>query len=114
MPIFKDGTVYRHAMLLEGLHDDNSYQGGGLAIFRQSYGESYAKQGLFGAGFMLVNYMVDGLGEHVEERIFGEAVPIDINKTGGTIPSDIGTIDDLRKLLEDLKQTSKEFGEKSY
>lgn len=68
----------------------------------------------FGAGFMLVNYMVDGLGEHVEERIFGEAVPIDINKTGGTIPSDIGTIDDLRKLLEDLKQTSKEFGEKSY
>jgi hypothetical protein len=68
----------------------------------------------FGAGFRLVNYMVDGLGEHVEERSFGKAVPIDINKTGGTIPSDIGTIDDLRKLLEDLKETSKEFGKKTY
>ena len=68
----------------------------------------------FGAGFMLVNFMVDGLAEPVEEKIFGEAVPIDINKTGGTIPSDIGTIDDLRKLLEDLKQTSKEFGKKTY
>ena len=68
----------------------------------------------FGAGFMLVNYMVDGLGEHIEETIFGEAVPIDINKTGGTISSEIGTIDDLRKLLEDLKETSKEFGKKTY
>eukprot|EP00980_Cylindrotheca_fusiformis_P031809 scaffold27021_cov2942-Cylindrotheca_fusiformis.AAC.2 len=42
-------------------------------------------------GFMLVNYIVDELGEHVEEKIFGEAVPLDINKTGGTIPGDIGT-----------------------
>ena len=29
----------------------------------------------FGAGFMLVNYMLDGLGKHVEDRIFGEAIP---------------------------------------
>ena len=68
----------------------------------------------FGAGFMLVNYIVDELGEHVEEKIFGEAVPIDINKTGGTIPGDIGTVNDLRSLLEDLKSTSQEFTKKTY
>jgi len=68
----------------------------------------------FGAGFMLVNYMLDRLGKHIEDRIFGEAIPIDINKTGGAIPSDIGTIDDLRTLLEDLKETSKKFGTKTY
>jgi len=67
-----------------------------------------------GAGFMLVNYIVDGLGEPVEEKFFGEAVPIDINKTGGTIPGDIGTVEDLRSLLEDLKATSKEFTKKTY
>ena len=65
----------------------------------------------FGAGFMLVNYIVDELGEHVEEKIFGE---IDINKTGGTIPGDIGTVNDLRSLLEDLKSTSQEFTRKTY
>lgn len=48
----------------------------------------------FGAGFMLVNYLVDGLKKHVEEKIFGEAVPININRTGGTIPGDIGTVND--------------------
>lgn len=68
----------------------------------------------FGAGFMLVNYIVDELGEYVEEKIFGEAVPIDINTTGGTIPGDIGTVNDLRSLLEDLKLTSKEFAKKTY
>ena len=68
----------------------------------------------FGAAFMIVNYIVDGLGESVEEKIFGEAVPIDINKTGGTIPGDIGTVEDLRSLLEDLKLTSKEFTKKTY
>lgn len=31
---------------------------------------------------MLVNYIiVDELGEHVEEKSFGEPVPININKT---------------------------------
>lgn len=68
----------------------------------------------FGAGFMLVNYLVDELGEHVKEKFFGEAMPIDINKTGGAIPSDIGTISDLRNLFVDLRSTSQELTQKTY
>ena len=68
----------------------------------------------FGAGFMLVNYIIDELGGHIEDKIFGEAVPIDINKTGGTIRGDVGTVNDLRSLLEDLKSTSQEFTKKTY
>ena len=68
----------------------------------------------FGAGFMLVNYRVDELGQTVEEKFFGEAVPIDINRTGGTIPEDIGTPADFRRLLQDLKETTKEFSTKTY
>ena len=63
---------------------------------------------------MLINYLVDALSEPVEERFFGEAVPIDINKSGGTIPADIGTVDDLRHLLEDLRSTTQDFTKKSY
>lgn len=67
----------------------------------------------FGAGFMLVNYIIDELGEPIENKFFEEAVPIDINKTGGTIPGDIGTVNDLRSLLADLKETSRDFGKKA-
>lgn len=55
---------------------------------------------------MLVNYMVDELGEVLKEKMFGEAVLIDINKTSKTIPNDIRTIDDLRQLLANVKKTS--------
>jgi len=68
----------------------------------------------FGAGFMLINYLVDELGELFEEKLFGEPVPIDINKTGGIIPGDIGIVDDFRTLLKDLKTTTQEFSKKPY
>ena len=67
-----------------------------------------------GAAFMLITYLVDEIAEDAEHKFLGQKVPIDINKTGGTIPSDIGTPEDLRRLIEDLKKTSKEFTEKSY
>lgn len=67
-----------------------------------------------GASFMLISYLVDELAEGAERRYFGEKVPLDINKTGGTIPKDIGTPEEFRKLLLELKQTSKEFTQKSY
>ena len=67
-----------------------------------------------GASFMLINYLVDELAEGVERKYFGEKVPLDINKTGGTIPKDIGTLEEFRKLINDLKQTTKDFTEKSY
>lgn len=68
-----------------------------------------ARKYTFGESFMILNYLVDELGKVIEDRIFKETVPVDINKTVGTIPSDIGTVDDLRKLLKELKQTSDEY-----
>lgn len=49
-----------------------------------------------------------------EEKFFGEEVPIDVGNTGGTISSDIGDINDLRELLDDLKGLGKEFTKKTY
>lgn len=68
----------------------------------------------FGAGFMMVSYLLDELSSSIEEDIFGEAVPTDLNKSGGTIPNDIGTIDDVRKMLKDLRDTTDEFTKKTY
>ena len=67
-----------------------------------------------GLAFMLTTYLVDEIAEDAERKFLGQKVPIDINKTGGTIPKDIGTPEDLRRLIEDLKKTSKEFSGKSY
>ena len=67
----------------------------------------------FGTGFMIVNYLVDELGERGEKKFFREAVPIDINKTSEIFPCDIETISDLRSLLEDLKEISQEFTKNS-
>jgi hypothetical protein len=66
----------------------------------------------FSASFMLISYLVDKLTEGAEHKFFEEKVPLDINKTGGTIPRDIGTPEDFRRLIEESKQTSKEFTEK--
>ena len=63
---------------------------------------------------MLISYLVDELAYGAERKYFGEKVPLDINKTGGTIPKNIGTPADLRRLIEDLKKTSKEFTGKSH
>ena len=68
----------------------------------------------FGASFMLISYLVDELTECAERKFFEEKVPLDINKTGGTILRDIGTPEDFRRLIEESKQTSKEFTEKRY
>ena len=43
----------------------------------------------------------------IEERSFGEEVPIDLVGTGGTIPADIGDINKLRVVLDEMK----DFGE---
>ena len=67
----------------------------------------------FGIGFIIVNYLVDELGERGEEKFFREAVPIDINKTSEIFLCDIETISDLRSLLEDLKEISQEFTKNS-
>lgn len=57
-----------------------------------------------GASFMLISYLVDKLTKGAERKFFGEKIPLDINKTGGTLPKDIGTLEDFRRLIEEMKQ----------
>ena len=45
-----------------------------------------------------------------EETLFGEEVPVDVVGIGSTIPGDVGDINQLRELLDDLKS----FGKKTY
>ena len=68
----------------------------------------------FGLSFVIVNYLVDEITQPVEERLFGEGVPIDINKTGGSIPSDIGNLDEILSLLKDFKSAGADLMKKSY
>lgn len=68
----------------------------------------------FGAPFWVAGSITDELMATPEEKFFGEEVPIDIGTTGGTIPSDIGDINDLRELLGDMKGLGKEFTKKTY
>ena len=63
-----------------------------------------------GAPFWVVGCFTDELMSHPEEMYFGEEVPIDVVGTGGTIPGDLGDINKLRQILEDIK----DFGKKTY
>lgn len=67
-----------------------------------------------GAPFWIVGSLTDELMSTPEERFFGEEVPLDLTKTGGTIPGDIGDISKLREVLEDMKDLGKGFGKKTY
>lgn len=42
-----------------------------------------------------------------EEMYLGEAVPIDVVGTGGTIPGDLGDIRKLPEILKDMKDFGK-------
>ena len=67
-----------------------------------------------GAPFWIVGSVTDEVMSTPEEKFLGEVVPINVSETGGTIPSDIGDINDLRELLNDLKDIGKEFTKKTY
>lgn len=71
-----------------------------------------------GAPFWFASTITDGLSAAGEEKIFGEEVPIDINNTGGTIPSDLGDVEELKKVLREMKemvgQTLEESSKKTY
>lgn len=64
----------------------------------------------FGAPIWIVSSVTDQLMGGDEEIFFGEEVPIDLVGTGGTIPKDIGDINKLRTMLDDMK----DFGQKTY
>jgi len=63
-----------------------------------------------GAPFWIVGSLTDGLMSAPEEMYFGEEVPIDVVGTGGTIPGDIGDLNKLREILDDMR----DLGKKTY
>ena len=63
-----------------------------------------------GAPIWITNCVTDELMSSTEERIFGEEVPIDLVVTGVTIPGDLGNINKLRVVLDNMK----DFGKKTY
>ena len=67
-----------------------------------------------GAPFWIVGSLTDEFMSTPEERFFGEEVPIDLTKTGGTIPGDIGDINKLRQVLEEMKSMTNDLGKKTY
>jgi len=63
-----------------------------------------------GAPFWVVGYMTDEFMSHVEEKVFGEEVSLDVVGTGGTIPGDLGDWNKLREAIDDMK----DFTQKTY
>lgn len=66
---------------------------------------------VLGAPIWVISALVDQCGIPFEEKFFGEPVAIDLTQTGGTIPSDLGNLDDLRAIIEETKA---KMGAKSY
>ena len=64
-----------------------------------------------GAPVWLISTLADKALEPIEEKKFGILVPLDIPDTGGTIPSDLGSLTDLKKIVDEY---SKKMGSKSY
>lgn len=56
-----------------------------------------------GAPIWIAGSITDKLLTGTEERFFGEEVPIDLIATGGTIPGDLGDINKLREVLDEMK-----------
>jgi hypothetical protein len=60
-----------------------------------------------GAPFWIVSSITDEVTSHTEEIYFGEEVPIDVVGTGGTIPGDLGDLNKLREILDDMRAFNK-------
>ena len=78
--------------------------------------KSFCQIGKYVAGgpFWVASYIIDGLGSNLEEPLFGEEVPIDLMNTAGTIPNNLGDIEDLRSLLKEMTELGQEFTKKTY
>ena len=62
----------------------------------------------------IASSVTDELMSFTEEKFWGEEVPIDIANTGGTIPADLGDINKLRSVLDDMKDFTKDLTKKTY
>ena len=61
--------------------------------------------------FWIVCTAMDEILSVPEEAVCGEEVPLDVTNTGGTIPAELGDLDELRRVLEDVKN---DWGQKTY
>lgn len=68
----------------------------------------------FGGPFWIASYCVEEFMPNPEEKIFGEAVPIDVTQTGRSIPGYIEDMANFRKFLNNLKKMGKEFPTKTH
>ena len=66
------------------------------------------------APFWVAICLTDELLSTPEDKFFGEERPVDIDNTDGTIPTNIGDINYLHELLEELKSFGKELNTKTY
>nr|ULD16196.1 hypothetical protein [Cylindrotheca closterium] len=69
---------------------------------------------ILGAPFLTAGLITDELMSNQEEKFFGQAVPIDVGQTGGTIPPEIGDMDKFRDLLNELKTMGHKFTRKTH
>ena len=67
-----------------------------------------------GAPFWIAGDITDEIMSTPEEKFFGEAVPIDVGQTGGTISPDIGDINKFRDFLNEMKIIGQEFTKKTH
>lgn len=67
-----------------------------------------------GAPFLLAGTLIDGVIASPEEKFLGEEVPLDISGTGGTIPADLGDLNKIRQILNDMEKFSEEVSKKTY
>ena len=64
-----------------------------------------------GGPLWITSYITDELMSSTEEKLFGEQISIDISNTGGTIPKELGDINQLRQTLEDMKDFGKDLAD---
>lgn len=55
---------------------------------------------VLGAPVWIVSELVDKGLEPMEEQLYGVNMPLDLLQTGGTSPSDLGSLDDLQEILD--------------
>jgi hypothetical protein len=57
---------------------------------------------LFGGPLWVTSAIVDEFMSGLEEKLFAEQVPLDLPNYAGTVPSDMGSLEELNKLVSDM------------
>lgn len=56
MPLPNENYLGGHAMTIVGYQDDNNFPGGGFFLIRNSWGQTWAKESLYGQGYGIIPY----------------------------------------------------------